>query len=111
MDLYNYKNLFTVASKHTSEGRLLGLRVSWGLGSLTPNMVPVDVLWRGKRTFSCDFDLSDYKNLVLVSIKRILLCGMVGWGVIMGFRIFVLQIFRGFSDPKARGLTRTPYYR
>ena len=58
-------------------------------------MVPVDVLWRGERAFSCDFDLSDYKNLVLVSIKRILLCGMGGWGVIMGFRIFFLQNFRG----------------
>ena len=52
LDLYNYKNLVTVASKHASEGRLLGLRVSWGLGSLAPKMVPVEVLWRGgKRVF------------------------------------------------------------
>ena len=60
--------------------------------------------------------LSDYKDLVLVSSKRILLCGM-GWGVNMGFKFFLAnQHFSGVQgpifrvlvdDPKTRGLTRT----
>ena len=42
LDLYNYKDLFAVT----------WLAWSWGLGSLAPEMVPVEVLWREKRAFS-----------------------------------------------------------